>query len=87
MKAAFVERASEQLDALGLPTEVRADLDESAEFVASSSGDLIASSDGGNAQPPRPSGLGGRSGEHTEDFNQLWGQMTKTYREHPGATW
>jgi ring-1,2-phenylacetyl-CoA epoxidase subunit PaaC len=87
MKSAFVARASNTLDELGLPTEVRADLDESAEFVASSSGDLIASPDGGNAKPTRPSGLGGRSGEHTADFDQLWGEMTKTYREHPGATW
>ena len=87
MKSAFIARAGETLDEVGLSTEVRADLDESAEFVASSSGDLIASPQGGNARPARPSGLGGRSGEHTTDFDQLWSEMTKTYREHPGATW
>jgi len=87
LRATFIERASDTLDDLGLPTDVRADLDESAEFVASSSGDLIASPDGGEAAPARPTGLGGRAGEHTGDFDQLWGEMTKTYRQHPGATW
>ncbi|MPZ92052.1 MAG: phenylacetate-CoA oxygenase subunit PaaC [Actinobacteria bacterium] len=87
LKATFIERASNTLDDLGLPTDVRADLDESAEFVASSSGDLIASPDGGDAEPAQPTGLGGRSGEHTGDFDQLWGELTKTYRQHPGATW
>jgi ring-1,2-phenylacetyl-CoA epoxidase subunit PaaC len=87
MKKAFTERASNKLDELGLPTEVRASLEESAEFVASSSGDLIASPDGDETRPARSAGLGGRSGEHSSDFDQLWGQMTKTYREHPGATW
>jgi ring-1,2-phenylacetyl-CoA epoxidase subunit PaaC len=87
LKVAFVERAGNTLDELGLPTEVRGGLDESAEFVASSSGDLIASPGGAAAEVPRPTGLGGRMGEHTEDFEQLWGEMTKTYRRHPGATW
>jgi len=87
LKATFIERASDTLDELGLPTDVRADLDESAEFVASSSGDLIASPDGEEAAPAQPTGLGGRAGEHTGDFDQLWGEMTKTYRQHPGATW
>ncbi|MGH2751878.1 MAG: 1,2-phenylacetyl-CoA epoxidase subunit PaaC [Actinomycetota bacterium] len=87
LKATFVERAGSTLDDLGLPTEVRAGLDESAEFVASSSGDLITSAESDAAEPPRSTGAGGRTGDHTEDFEQLWGDMTKTYREHPGATW
>ncbi|MGH2697951.1 MAG: hypothetical protein ACRDJL_01965, partial [Actinomycetota bacterium] len=87
LKTAFVDRAGNTLDDLGLPTEVRAPLDESAEFVASSSGDLIASPGGDAPEAPRPTGLGGRTGEHTGDFEQLWGEMTKTYRQHPGATW
>jgi ring-1,2-phenylacetyl-CoA epoxidase subunit PaaC len=87
LRTAFVDRATSALDDLGLPTEVRGGLDESAEFVASSSGDLIASPEGGAPESTRPTGLGGRSGEHTEDFEQLWGEMTKTYRAHPGATW
>ena len=32
-------------------------------------------------------GDGGRRGRHSEDFLPLWDEMTKLYREHPGATW
>jgi ring-1,2-phenylacetyl-CoA epoxidase subunit PaaC len=32
-------------------------------------------------------GAGGRHGRHSEDFLPLWEEMTKLYREHPGATW
>jgi ring-1,2-phenylacetyl-CoA epoxidase subunit PaaC len=32
-------------------------------------------------------GAGGRHGRHSEDFMPLWEEMTKLYREHPGATW
>jgi ring-1,2-phenylacetyl-CoA epoxidase subunit PaaC len=32
-------------------------------------------------------GAGGRQGRHSEDFEPLWDEMTKLYREHPGATW
>ena len=32
-------------------------------------------------------GAGGRQGRHSEDFLPLWDEMTKLYREHPGATW
>jgi ring-1,2-phenylacetyl-CoA epoxidase subunit PaaC len=82
----FAHRAGEALDQLGLPTDIRARLDQSAEFVASSSGDLIE----GSQQPEDgiPSaGLGGRRGQHTEDFDALWSDLTHTFREVPGATW
>jgi ring-1,2-phenylacetyl-CoA epoxidase subunit PaaC len=84
----FVERTAASLDTLGLPTEARALADETAEFVASSSGDLIER-DGGEPRPPaaRPGALGGRSGRHTDDFKELWDVMTITYRSHPGASW
>jgi ring-1,2-phenylacetyl-CoA epoxidase subunit PaaC len=84
----FSDRVSTALDELGLPTEMAGRLDESAEFVASSSGDLIASDDataGGTGETT--TGTGGRSGRHTQDFDELWDVMTKTYRAHPGATW
>jgi ring-1,2-phenylacetyl-CoA epoxidase subunit PaaC len=86
-RSAFLERTSRALDELGLPTEVAPRLDESAEFLASSSGDLIAG--GGDTQPPAPPGswLGGRRGVHSQDFDELWDVMTKTYRENPGVTW
>jgi ring-1,2-phenylacetyl-CoA epoxidase subunit PaaC len=32
-------------------------------------------------------GAGGRRGRHSEDFLPLWEEMTKLYRDHPGATW
>jgi ring-1,2-phenylacetyl-CoA epoxidase subunit PaaC len=84
----FFDRAGRALDEAGLPTEVRAGLDDHAEFIASSSGDLIAEENGGlGAEPDVPSGLGGRRGRHTDDFDSLWEVMTKTYRANPGATW
>jgi len=83
----FSERAAQALDEFGLPTDVRGTLDDHAEFIASSSGDLIVEDEGGSEAVTRPSGLGGRRGDHTEDFDELWGVMTKTYRAHPGASW
>ena len=87
--ARFVERTANALDDLGLPTETRRLSDESAEFVASSSGDLIARDSGeGEAAPAVPAAaMGGRAGRHTDDFKELWDVMTVTYRSHPGATW
>jgi ring-1,2-phenylacetyl-CoA epoxidase subunit PaaC len=32
-------------------------------------------------------GAGGRRGRHSEDFEPLWDEMTKLYREFPGAKW
>ena len=75
------------LDDLGLPANVRDRADESAEFVASSSGDLIAAGDGHRAHAAAPDGYGGRRGVHTQDFDELWDVMTGQYRAHPGATW
>jgi ring-1,2-phenylacetyl-CoA epoxidase subunit PaaC len=87
LRTRFIDKSSAALDELGLPTEVRASLDEAAEFVASSSGDLIASGEGNQRQGDGSTGLGGRRGLHSDDFAGLWDDMTKTYREHPGATW
>ncbi|MPZ68865.1 MAG: phenylacetate-CoA oxygenase subunit PaaC [Actinobacteria bacterium] len=89
MKARFVERTTTALDDLGLPTEVRAIDDRAAEFVASSSGDLIENAAAGEGPSPLPiaHGLGGRKGRHSPDFEILWTEMTSTYQENPGATW
>ena len=84
----FRELAANKLDELGVPTEIDSRSDESAEFVASSSGDLIASGDNNAAAPhERARGLGGRAGHHSEEFDDLWNVMTSTYRNNPGATW
>jgi ring-1,2-phenylacetyl-CoA epoxidase subunit PaaC len=87
MRARFLDRATAFLDSLGLPTEITRQLDETAEFVASSSGDLIASDDAGAARASRGGGAGGRQGHHSADFDALWDEMTSTYRHDPGATW
>ena len=82
------ERATARLDELGLPTEITSRRDESAEFLASSSGDLIAKDDSeSNELPIAPTGTGGRRGQHSEEFNELWDVMTTTYRHHVGASW
>jgi ring-1,2-phenylacetyl-CoA epoxidase subunit PaaC len=86
LRTRFSRLAEEALEAFGLPTDIPSRLAESAEFVASSSGDLIAG-DESRGSETHSSGLGGRKGRHTEDFAQLWGDLTHTYREDPTATW
>lgn len=82
----FVSEAVEALDRLGLPAEVTPP-GWRAEFVASSSGDLIAEDGDGAGEAPAPEGLGGRRGHHSSDFADLWSDMTRTYRADPEATW
>lgn len=88
LRSRWLDIATTALDDLALPTEISARRDQSAEFLASSSGDLIASDasesqDGASAE----SGTGGRRGLHSEEFQDLWDVMTTTYRHHEGATW
>jgi ring-1,2-phenylacetyl-CoA epoxidase subunit PaaC len=83
----YLDQVSTALDSLGFPTEVTAHVDESAEFVASSSGDLIAGDESPGGAERKPAGRGGRAGRHSGDFDELWDVMTGTYRAHPGATW
>ncbi len=86
--ARYVERTASALDQLGLPTEARRLADETAQFEASSSGDLIAEDRPVELSPATPSlAMGGRAGRHTDDFKELWDVMTLTYRSHPGASW
>lgn len=86
-RARFLGEMRTALDELGLPTEIHAHPAAKAEFVASSSGDLI-SDDEGDAVPGTTSdALGGRKGRHTPDLEQLWAEMTTQYRSNPGATW
>ena len=86
LRARFVARAAAGLDELGLPGEFATAPSEEAEFLASSSGDLIQ----GESHEPdriRAAGSGGRRGRHSEDFKALWTEMTSTYRSDLGATW
>ena len=84
--ARFANEAMKALDRLGLPAEV-APSGWRAEFVASSSGDLIAAEREPAGQTGPPSGLGGRRGRHSANFSELWADMTRTYRADPEATW
>jgi ring-1,2-phenylacetyl-CoA epoxidase subunit PaaC len=87
--ARFVERTAAALDELGMPTEAQRPADATAEFEASSSGDLIEGAGGATVTSlTAPAvAMGGRAGEHTDDFKELWDVMTVTYRSHPGASW
>lgn len=87
LRARFAAHVIAAFDELGLPTETHAALSERAEFVASSSGDLIAGEESDEGPAGEPAGLGGRRGEHSADFEELWDVMTRTYRAHPGASW
>jgi ring-1,2-phenylacetyl-CoA epoxidase subunit PaaC len=84
----FRDRITTALDELGLPTHQIGRADEGAEFVASSSGDLIEREGANSVEPLGMNGaLGGRKGVHSPDFKSLWDVMTSTYRSNPGATW
>lgn len=87
MRRRFLDRTAVALDDLGLPTETHAHAAERAEFVASSSGDLIDAPGTSEPESTASDGLGGRRGRHTPDFDSLWEDMTGQYRAHPGASW
>jgi ring-1,2-phenylacetyl-CoA epoxidase subunit PaaC len=83
----FIARAAMGLDELGLPAEFAKVPEQDAEFVASSSGDLIERSGAPSANPARAEAAGGRHGMHSPDFEELWSVMTSTFRSDIGATW
>jgi ring-1,2-phenylacetyl-CoA epoxidase subunit PaaC len=83
----FVKQISAALDDLGVPSHVVQRPGEGAEFVASSSGDLIADESRTDREPDADPALGGRRGRHSDDFTDLWDIMTKNHRENPGASW
>jgi ring-1,2-phenylacetyl-CoA epoxidase subunit PaaC len=87
----------ERIESAGLPLDLEPDDD--ATFVATSAGEMLEEA---HQAPRRPSivksngawelrgefsGLGGRRGRHTEAFEELWADLTRTYREEPTATW
>jgi ring-1,2-phenylacetyl-CoA epoxidase subunit PaaC len=87
LRQRFVARATEALDELRLPTHIDFNATDGAEFVASSSGDLIASEDSeGHPEVGERKG-GGRRGRRSEDFDALWEDMTAMFRTDPGASW
>jgi hypothetical protein len=89
LRGRFVAKSVAHLDDLGLPTEMASQEDRAAEFVASSSGDLIEAEgvvDAG-ASHGEPAATGGRRGRHSNEFRTVWDVMTTTYRADPGASW
>ena len=78
LREQFARRIATALDELGLPTHHMDDSEQGAEFVASSSGDLIEreGSPEADARGRRMERSGGRSGHHSPDFKSLWDVMT-----------
>jgi ring-1,2-phenylacetyl-CoA epoxidase subunit PaaC len=87
LRGRFVDQILGELDELGFPSHITQRVDEAAEFVASSSGDLIASESADDGGSSRPEFLGGRKGRHTPDLDALWDDLTAMYRTDPGARW
>lgn len=85
LQAAYSSWIDSALDTLGLPAGPAPE--HAAEFVASSSGDLIEGDDDGTSGTVARVGMGGRAGTHTEEFRNLWEVMTTHQRETPGARW
>jgi len=94
----WLDMIAADFDALGLERV----LEEGAtmadpEFVPTSSGEMEAPAtlsgphverrDRGWVPVGEFTGRGGRHGQHSEDFAEVWQDMTGTYRAHPGATW
>lgn len=88
LRQRFVDQAARTLDELDLPTRTHDRIEERAEFVASSSGDLIADGATDGSSGTATSGAsGGRGGRHSAEFDELWETMTTQYRDNPGARW
>ena len=87
LRERFVAQTRAALDDLGLPTSIRSRADDRAEFVASSSGDLIESDGAKAADSTHDDGTGGRQGRRSPEFDALWEDMTAMYRAEPGARW
>ncbi len=87
LRRRFLGRMTSALDAHGFPTHIPDRADASAEFVASSSGDLIAGEQQTKKDEDGHEAFGGRRGRRSPDFDALWEDMTSTYRANPGASW
>lgn len=87
-----------RIDEVGLALTLESSEGE-GEFLPTSTGELIEQPNRPTRSPVfRRDGdrffaegdfpaAGGRRGVHSEDFEQLWEDLTKTYREEPTATW
>ena len=83
----FLETVAPTLEDLGLPPTPHRRVEPRPEFIASSSGDLIADDYPNDGGPAEPTGTGGRRGVHSAELQSLWADMTSTYRSDPDASW
>jgi ring-1,2-phenylacetyl-CoA epoxidase subunit PaaC len=96
--AQWLERLGKELEAVSLDYVLEHHGPVGGEMVPTSSGEIeaerealevpgIARREGRWVHEGGFGGAGGRRGRHSEDFPPLWEEMTRLYREHPGATW
>jgi ring-1,2-phenylacetyl-CoA epoxidase subunit PaaC len=93
----WLARIGHDLEAASLDWVLSAHQKAGGEMVPTSSGEIEAGPtlsvpgverrDGRWAHVGEFAGAGGRRGRHTEDFDELWREMTGLYRQVPGATW
>lgn len=99
MQQQWLQVVMDAIEGAGMPMDV---MHETGAMLPTSSGAILekpAQGNGGthvartegnegawNIEGALP-GLGGRSGKHSEDFHELWDDLTRTYREEPTATW
>jgi ring-1,2-phenylacetyl-CoA epoxidase subunit PaaC len=93
----WLTEVMERVEQAGLTLDIEPDTD--ADLIATSTGEMIEEPHQSVSKPSISrtngywevrgdlSGMGGRRGNHTEDFAHLWDDLTKTYREEPTATW
>lgn len=94
---AWLDTVVGRIEEMGLPIDLAGQ--EEGEFVPTSAGEMIEPAHAAGARPSIAKvngrwvlegafeGLGGRHGRHSPDFDSLWDDLTKTYREDPAATW
>ena len=95
--AAWLERVGNELEAASLDWVLAEHSPAGGEMVPTSAGEIesgptlsapgIERRDGRWVHVGEFAGAGGRRGRHTEDFSELWEEMTGLYRAIPGARW
>jgi ring-1,2-phenylacetyl-CoA epoxidase subunit PaaC len=82
MNDEWLARVRAQLEAVSLDHLLGAH-ETPGEMIPTSAGEI----EGTQTQTIPRAGLGGRRGEHSDDFEPMWDEMTALYRAHPGARW
>lgn len=96
--AGWLQVVGDRLEQEGLSQVLGAQEQGAGEMVPTSTGEMQPGEAGARAVPglARADGRwthegafapGGRRGEHSEDFEPMWAEMTALYRAHPGARW